>query len=812
MEMASARWSLRLLGGFELCELSGGAKVVLPAKRDRVLLAYLALSPGCRQPRRKLTALLWGDAADETALDNLRVCIWSLRKALGDADHRVLASEGEDIVLDAAAFEVDVLLLRDLAVRDDLEQAAKLASGEFLAGLSIDSEEFESWRREEAMRYKDQAVAVLTRLMTQLAERGASERAIEAGARILRLEPLHEEAVRGLMRLYGDGGRRGAAIELYRTLADTLHRELNVQPEAKTRAVFAEVTRGGEQQSVGPAAVRALPPHHSAIMARPADVVVVPRSAGQLASMENPPGVVAKRMGRGMILAAGLAAAIAAVVTYSIVPLTSTITPQPGIPVARKLAASAPVTAISIAVLPFANLSGDPGQDFFSDGITEEITATLAMVPDLRVVGRTSAYQFKGQSRDLRAIGQALSATHLLEGSVRMNGERVRITAQLIKADDGVNAWAENYDRELTDVFTIQEDIARAIATSLRRPLGLGPGETLVNNRGIDSESYQQFLRARSLGLRSGRGTAPTRLAILEPLVARYPDYAPASAELARTYASTIAAIPPGEARRQTYETYFPKMEAAAGRAIRLDPMSADTNELLGILNALTRKFSLSVDFFSKALAIDPNNPRALDNKGSILMMLGQVKAGLEIKRQLLAVEPFAPVYVGNAIPALWLDGQNEAALELASGQGGSELAEIYASMGRYSEAADLVASLPIRAYPTELTVEAARLLRTAPAKARSAESLPTLGSLGFIHLHIGAPERALEYYEGAVRDPFFNDHSRIAFIWHPSYAPVRKTERFKKFVRDARFVEYWRERGWPEFCRPVGADDFVCR
>src|SRR5258705_663833 len=109
-----ARWSLRLFGGFELSVLPGGERVALPGKRERVLLAYLALSPNCRQPRRKLTTLLWGDAADETLLDNLRASLWKLRKALGDTEHGFLASEGEDIVFDATAFDVDVLAFRRL--------------------------------------------------------------------------------------------------------------------------------------------------------------------------------------------------------------------------------------------------------------------------------------------------------------------------------------------------------------------------------------------------------------------------------------------------------------------------------------------------------------------------------------------------------------------------------------------------------------------------------------------------------------------------------------------------------------------------
>jgi TolB-like protein len=154
---------------------------------------------------------------------------------------------------------------------------------------------------------------------------------------------------------------------------------------------------------------------------------------------------------------------------------------------------------ISLAVLPFANLSSDPEQEFFSDGMTDEITSALAKVRDLRVVGRSSAFQFKGQNRDLRAVGQSLGATHLIEGSVRRAGNQLRITAQLIQAENGLNIWAETYDRELTDVFATQEDIAQAIAVALRVPLGLPPGGRLVSNRISDIATYEDYLRARAL-------------------------------------------------------------------------------------------------------------------------------------------------------------------------------------------------------------------------------------------------------------------------------------------------------------------------
>src|SRR6266446_4876430 len=175
------RWSLRLFGGFELIDLCGGGKLALPRKRDRALLAYLAVSPNCRTSRRKLAALLWGETTDATALDNLRVGIWSLRNSLGDKGHTVLASDGDEIALDATAFEVDVLTFRGLAAQSgtaELEKAAKVYLGEFLDGLGIASGEFESWRREETMRSRDQALDVLDRLMTRWCQLGEIERAI----------------------------------------------------------------------------------------------------------------------------------------------------------------------------------------------------------------------------------------------------------------------------------------------------------------------------------------------------------------------------------------------------------------------------------------------------------------------------------------------------------------------------------------------------------------------------------------------------------------------------------------------------------
>src|SRR5262245_13810000 len=225
-------------------------------------------------------------------------------------------------------------------------------------------------------------------------------------------------------------------------------------------------------------------------------------------------------------LMAALLIVIGLVSYQQLAPTTGTRTP----PANAALVTPARLGGVSVAVLPFANLSSDKEQEFFSDGMTEEITSALAKVPNLRVVGRTSAFQYKNENKDLRAIGQALAATHLIEGSVRKVGDQVRITAQLIKADNGTNVWTESYDRQLTNIFATQEDIARAIATSLQIPLGLNQGETLVSNRTGNLDAYQEYLRARTL-IRAR--DIPGALAILDRSVPNNPTYAPGWALLA---------------------------------------------------------------------------------------------------------------------------------------------------------------------------------------------------------------------------------------------------------------------------------------
>jgi adenylate cyclase len=495
--------------------------------------------------------------------------------------------------------------------------------------------------------------------------------------------------------------------------------------------------------------------------------------------------------------------------------LTTAEAAQKGIAAAR-LASATEVGAISLAVLPFANLSGDAQQEFFSDGMTEEITSVLAKIPDLRVVGRTSAFQFKGQNQDLRAIGQALAATHLLEGSVRKEGNRLRITAQLIQAENGVHVWTESYNRELTGVFAIQEDIAAAIAGALKKPLGLAPGQTLVSLRPKDEETYELFLRGRS-AWRARRTEEAVRF--LEQAVARDPNFAPSWRFLSQARGLDNLG------RRQRGEepkTYPESGEALARRVIALAPGSPDGYALLANLALGEGKFLEALDLRKQALARDPDDPEVLNGHANDLWDFGYLKEAVAVRERQHVLEPLIPVYNSLRVQTMAANGMVDQAVRdwlvvrpnvTANNR---FLMIAYTQLGRFDDAVDVLSQGggfggPGGGQPLpQAQIDAAvQVLRAAANKTAPPAMLPDFdGELAFLYAYTSTPERLLDYIENETKagTPFV-----LREIWWPVPSSLRKTERFKALVRNVGFVDVWRVRGWPDLCRPRGVDDFAC-
>ncbi len=234
----------------------------------------------------------------------------------------------------------------------------------------------------------------------------------------------------------------------------------------------------------------------------------------------------------------------------------------------------------SIAVLPFANMSGDPENEYFSDGITEEIINALSQLPRLRVAARTSAFSFKGKNVDLRSIGEQLRVATVLEGSVRRAGRRIRITAQLINVSDGYHLWSERYDRELTDIFAIQDEIATAIAGAIQGDAGGKPGA----EPRASADYQRRGIRPVPQGARvheAARASLLRAVECFEQAIAGDPQFALAHAELAEALAlmSLYGIVSPSETRQRA--------SLAIARAQQLDPRLVSTQIGLGLYSII---------------------------------------------------------------------------------------------------------------------------------------------------------------------------------------------------------------------------------
>ena len=278
--------------------------------------------------------------------------------------------------------------------------------------------------------------------------------------------------------------------------------------------------------------------------------------------------------------------------------------PAAGAPVKAAAMVAAPAaTRPSVAVLPFDNTSGDPADEAFSDGLTDELIGALGKVPGLRVAGRTSAFALKGKGLGVRAAAETLGVAAVVEGSYRRSGSRLRVGAQLVSAADGAVLWAETYDRELADVFVVQEEIARAITVALRGRLGAGGEQASLAARLTgDLAAYELFLRGRYiLHARNSRGAILDAIRYFEQAIARDPSFAHAHAKLADAYAR-LGALSHGRPNEE-----FARARAAARRALALDSTIAEAHVALAhILFAFDFDWVASEREFRRAIALDP--------------------------------------------------------------------------------------------------------------------------------------------------------------------------------------------------------------
>jgi TolB-like protein/Tfp pilus assembly protein PilF len=308
------------------------------------------------------------------------------------------------------------------------------------------------------------------------------------------------------------------------------------------------------------------------------------------------------------------------------------------VPVEPVLADGPTAREKSIAVLPFANMSGDPEQEFFSDGISEELLNVLAKVKGLRVISRTSAFAFKGTNTSIPEIAKKLGVKHVLEGSVRMAGDRVRITTQLIEVETDSHLWSESYDRELSDIFAVQDEIAAKVGEALKVALLEADSRPIRSVPETSIEVYSDYLLARQKLATMSLGFASIGEAegILKSVIERDPNYAPAYTELAETYEAMVGwgMFSPSEASA--------RMRPLVEQALYLDERMAEAWQHLAYVRRVNSDFAGAQAAEERALALDSRNPLILRSQIVRWQRTHEPERGLVYADELLRVDPLS--------------------------------------------------------------------------------------------------------------------------------------------------------------------------
>jgi TolB-like protein/Tfp pilus assembly protein PilF len=447
----------------------------------------------------------------------------------------------------------------------------------------------------------------------------------------------------------------------------------------------------------------------------------------------------------------------------------------------------------SIAVLPFENLSDDKNTAYFSDGITEEILNALAQIPNLKVAARRSAFQFKGNDLDLRKIGQLLGVAHILEGSLQKAGDQVRINVQLVDVQNGLQTWSEKYDRKLDNVFAVEDEIAKAIATKLRVQLTGGAGQPLVVDSTTNPQAHELYLRGLTL------------LAARGPGLLQASDLFQQAVKLDANYAQAWGALALTELLLPSYqldsfEAALPRGEAAAQRALSLDPNTASAHVAVGLANTIRFRWPEADQAFRRALVLAPEDAEAINQYAQFLSTVGQLEPALrEIVRaqQLDPLSPIIGVVHAGALDSLRRDGAAEEQIkktlaaypEFRAAQAWAAAQYIERKMYPEAEAA-LRASGKLNGQNGDAKALIARGVADAAQRAAGLKSLMTSPDnadirqdpilYAFYLISMGERGRALDQLE------IYADKHNSAFagwLWNRGFDALRGEPRFKTIL-----------------------------
>jgi len=656
---------LKLLGGFE-AKLESGAQIEIPTRKAQAVLAYLALQPGKALSRDKLASLLWSDRGDKQAHGSLRQALTVLRKALETVDPPPLVVDRGSVAIEPGAIEVDAVAFDRLvagSASGDLEAATALYQGDLLDGFVVRDPIFEEWLDCERGRLHDLMTRALTKLLDQKTANGAGDEAIALGQRLLTFDRLHEPAHRTLMRLYAARGQRDAALQQYERCRELLDGELGVEPEAETDALYQAIC---EEQ---PIPARAVAP------------IEVP------ASGIGP--VTARRDWRWVVVALAVVLVAGTGMLAWLRPWAPRVEPA----VEANMAFPLPDKP-SIAVLPFTNLSDDPDQAYFADGMADDLITDLSKVSGLFVIARNTTFAYKGKAVTIKQVAEDLGVRYVLEGSVRQSGEQVRVNAQLIDATTGGHLWAERFDGGVENIFAVQDAFVREIVAALALNLSEGEQQAIAqgNTRNIDAR--EAFQRGWEHYLRFTPEDNAKAVEQFKRAVGLDPEYGRAYSALGMVYVrgcqwrwSEVLGMS-GSAANSMAQHYLYEGEKHA---------SSLTNVAASQIHLYNDRHDKAFTEAARAVSLDPNDPEAHVSMALAMITTGRPEAGLEFVQTALRLNPSHPSHyvLAHAMAYFSMDDLEQTAAVLNEAlQRDPEAVELapllaatYAQLGRREEA-----------------------------------------------------------------------------------------------------------------------------
>lgn len=453
----------------------------------------------------------------------------------------------------------------------------------------------------------------------------------------------------------------------------------------------------------------------------------------------------------------------------------------------------------SVAVLPFANVTGNPDDEFFSDGVSEEVLNALSRIEGLRVPARTSSFRFKGSAVDVRDVAEQLGVAAVLEGTVRRVADRVRVSAELVSADDGYQIWSVDYDRQLEDILALQEEIAQAIANALEVELTGEAVARLNRRRTVDPEAYEHYLRGRHLTGSRTREDLERAVGHFEAALAQAPGFAAAYSGLADAYA--LLEDYGGWSREEA----FPKAVAAARRALELDDLQAEAHASLGHIYYHQKNWDAGEAEFRRALELNPSYAIAHHWYGNLLLHDGRPDEAVAALERAHELDPLSPKIREVLGRTLYYARHFERAIAMQEEQLREDpenldllswiLSWTYMNAGRPDEALALLERAR-ELHPRGAADGGIRSRRAAAlaAAGRREEAAALLGqieaegapdpisesSLAVAYELLGDRERALHWLEVAIERKDW-----MVEVWRvdPAFDPLRSDPRFVRLV-----------------------------